>query len=76
MRPRCCLGHGKTLCTLLLNHATQVLGAPSVKLRVYRNNLPANAFYRALGFEAIESESNAEVLAMRVAALGSSQVPN
>jgi ribosomal-protein-alanine N-acetyltransferase len=57
-------GLGKKLCALLLDHATQVLGAPSVKLRVYRNNLPAVAVYRSLGFEAIESESNAEVLAM------------
>lgn len=57
-------GLGKKLCALLLEHATQVLGAPCVKLRVYRNNLSAVAVYRSLGFEPLESESNAEVLAM------------
>ncbi len=67
-------GLGKKLCALLLDHATQVLGAPSVKLRVYRNNLSAVAVYRSLGFEPLESESNAEVLAM-VLALATPQPP-
>lgn len=67
-------GLGKKLCALLLEHATQVLCAPSVKLRVYRNNLPAVAVYRALGFETLESESNAEVLAMLLVAKAPLQV--
>jgi ribosomal-protein-alanine N-acetyltransferase len=69
-------GLGKKLCALLLEHATEVLGAPSVKLRVYRNNLPAVAVYRALGFHPIESESNAEVLAMLAVAKTPLQAPH
>jgi ribosomal-protein-alanine N-acetyltransferase len=59
-------GFGKQLCALLLDHARTAMGAQRVKLRVYRNNLSAIAVYRALGFEAIDSESNADVLAMQV----------
>ena len=57
---------GKQLCNLLLDHAKNTLGASVVKLRVYKSNLPALAVYRALGFEAIENESNQDVLAMRL----------
>lgn len=59
-------GLGKQLCSLLLDHARQVLGASVVKLRVYRSNLPAVAVYQSLGFEAVGDVSNAEVLAMQV----------
>ena len=69
-------GHGKELCALLLDHATQVLDATSVKLRVYRNNLSAVAVYRSLGFEPIESESNAEALSMLVVTKAPSQAPD
>lgn len=59
-------GIGKQLCASLLDHARTVLGAQRVKLRVYRNNWSAVAVYCALGFETIDSESNADVLAMQV----------
>lgn len=59
-------GIGKQLCAMLLDHARTVLGASVVKLRVYRSNLAAVAVYRSLGFDVVEGESNAEVLAMQV----------
>lgn len=57
-------GIGKQLCSLLL---AQALGLPDVSqvfLKVRRDNLPAIAVYRSLGFNALEEDSHAQVLAM------------
>lgn len=59
-------GLGKTLCRLLLAEARRISPRQAVKLRVYRDNLAAVSVYRALGFEVLMEESNAEVLAMAI----------
>ncbi|MDN3579080.1 GNAT family N-acetyltransferase [Chitinimonas viridis] len=57
-------GLGKLLCRLLLAEASRISPGQAVKLRVYRENHAAVSVYRALGFETLVDESNAEVLAM------------
>ena len=57
-------GFGKRLCTLLLAEALRMPDVRHVKLRVSRQNLPAIAVYRSIGFSQLESESNTHALAM------------
>jgi ribosomal protein S18 acetylase RimI-like enzyme len=57
-------GFGKLLCQLLLAQALCLPSTSRVKLRVRRDNIPAVAVYRALGFLELESESNEQVLGM------------
>jgi len=57
-------GIGKRLCALLLAEALNLPNVTHVFLRVRRDNLPAVAVYRALGFASVETESNENVLAM------------
>jgi ribosomal protein S18 acetylase RimI-like enzyme len=61
-------GYGKRLCALLLAEALRMPGCTQVKLRVRRDNLPAVAVYRSIGFCELEAESNEHVLAMAYAA--------
>lgn len=58
------LGYGRLLCEQLMQRAIAATGLPVVSLRVYRDNPAALHLYRQLGFVAVESDSNAEVLAM------------
>lgn len=58
-------GRAKSLCSLLMAQAVRATGARAVTLRVYRDNPPALAVYRQLGFVDVETESTAEVLFMR-----------
>ncbi|MFZ6656313.1 GNAT family N-acetyltransferase [Undibacterium sp. TJN19] len=58
------LGYGRILCEQLMQQAIRTTGAPVISLRVYRDNAGALHLYHQLGFAAIESDSNAEVLAM------------
>ena len=60
-------GLGKRLCALLLTEALRMPNVKLVSLRVRRNNLPAVAVYRSIGFHELEAESNADVLAMAYA---------
>lgn len=57
-------GLGKRLCALLLAQALRLPDVTQVVLKVRRDNLPALAVYRQLGFKDIEAESHAHVLAM------------
>ena len=58
------LGYGKILCEALLTRAQSDTGLPVVSLRVYRDNLAAQALYRQLGFVEVAADSNTEVMAM------------
>ncbi len=57
-------GLGKQLCALLLAEALAKPGVQQVSLRVRRDNLPAVAVYRSLGFHDGQDTGNPEVLAM------------
>ncbi len=57
-------GLGKQLCSLLLAKALRMPNVKQVSLRVHKDNRPAVAVYRSLGFRELEGESNAQVLAM------------
>jgi ribosomal-protein-alanine N-acetyltransferase len=57
-------GFGKRLCSLLLAEALRTPNVERVCLRVRKDNAPAVAVYRSLGFRELEEESNADVLAM------------
>ena len=57
-------GLGKQLSSLLLAEALRLPNVQQVKLRVRRDNLPAVAVYRSIGFRELASESNANVMAM------------
>lgn len=61
-------GYGKRLSALLLAEALRMPGCTQVKLRVRRDNFPALAVYRSIGFRELEAESNQHVLAMACAA--------
>jgi ribosomal-protein-alanine N-acetyltransferase len=58
-------GLGRILCEQLIEAAVASTRAAAVTLRVYRDNLPALALYRRLGFEAVDAESTEDVLFMR-----------
>lgn len=58
------LGYGRILCEQLIQQAVKATALPFISLRVYRDNARALHLYQQLGFIAIESDSNAEVLAM------------
>ncbi|MEJ6004024.1 GNAT family N-acetyltransferase [Paucibacter sp. AS339] len=57
-------GLGRRLCALLLEQALLLPKVTEVFLRVRRDNAPAVAVYRSLGFREIQEESNPDVLAM------------
>jgi len=59
-------GLGKSLCRLLIDEAGDATAAEAVTLRVYRDNPAAYAIYSSLGFVPDETESNAEVLMMKL----------
>ena len=58
------LGYGRLLCEQLMRHAIAKSGSAVLSLRVYRDNEGALHLYRQLGFVAVETDSNEEVLAM------------
>lgn len=58
------LGYGRLLCEQLMRHAIAETASPVLSLRVYRDNEGALHLYHQLGFIAVESDSNEEVLAM------------
>jgi ribosomal-protein-alanine N-acetyltransferase len=58
-------GLASTLCTLLMEQATQTAGAQAFTLRVYRDNHPALAVYEGLGFVAVPARSDERVFFMR-----------
>jgi len=57
-------GLGRSLLELLITNAVNETKAKRVTLRVYRDNQPAISIYSRFGFSPVDSESNAEVLAM------------
>lgn len=71
-------GYGKRLCALLLAEAAAHSAVREIYLRVRRDNLPALAVYRSLGFRALEAESHPHVLTMvhAASAPGTSAVPS
>ncbi|MFZ6744788.1 GNAT family N-acetyltransferase [Undibacterium sp. JH2W] len=58
------LGYGRLLCEQLIQRAIARTGLSVVSLRVYRDNPAALHLYHQLGFVEVESDSNAEVVAM------------
>ena len=61
-------GLGKQLCRLLMREAGARTGTETFTLRVYRDNPAAQAVYEGLGFQPVESDSDAELLFMRASA--------
>ncbi len=59
-------GLAKTLCQLLMQQAQQEMRVARFSLAVYRDNLPALACYRQLGFVVDEEKSSGTRLEMRL----------
>jgi len=57
-------GFGKRLCSLLLAEALRMPHVQQVNLRVRRDNRPAVAVYRSIGFSELEAQSHADVMTM------------
>lgn len=68
-------GLGRVLCQQLISAALQSTSATAVTLRVFRDNLVAVSLYSSLGFAEVPSESDDDVLFMKMLATHTVQGP-